>query len=58
VTIDVPERCAPAMQIAVWVSALFFTQKPYTTMGRAVRQADYSGLSSDRWPQELHSSHW
>ena len=26
VSIDVPERCAPAMQIAVWVSALFFTQ--------------------------------
>jgi ribonuclease PH len=34
------------MQIAVWVSALFFTQKPYTTMSCAVRQADYSGLSN------------
>jgi hypothetical protein len=30
------------MQIAVWVSALFFTQNTYTTMGGAVRQADYS----------------
>jgi hypothetical protein len=24
---DVPERCAPEIQIVVWVSILFFTQK-------------------------------
>jgi hypothetical protein len=30
------------MQIALWVSALLFTQKPYTTMSRLVRQAVYS----------------
>jgi len=28
------------MQIAVWLSALFFTQNAYTTMVNAVRQAD------------------
>src|SRR5262249_28506563 len=38
----VPERCAPAMQIAVWVSAILFTQRPYTTMTRWMRQADCS----------------
>jgi hypothetical protein len=47
VTIDVPDRCAPAIQIAVWVSALFFTQKPYTTMSCAVRQADCWPVCSD-----------
>src|SRR5262245_41933990 len=40
VSIDVPERCAPAMQIAVWVLALLFTQRPYTTTTRWVRQDD------------------
>jgi hypothetical protein len=42
VIILVPDRCAPAMQIAVWVSVLSFTHRPYTTIGCAVRQADYS----------------
>src|SRR5262245_56089532 len=40
VSIDVPERCAPAMQIAVLVSALLFTQRLYTTTPRWVRQGD------------------
>jgi ribonuclease PH len=39
-TIDVPERCAPAMQIALWVSALLFTQRLYTTTTGWVRQGD------------------
>ena len=38
----VPERCAPAMQIAVWVSAILFTQRPYRTTLRRTRQADCS----------------
>jgi len=38
----VPERCAPAMQIAVWVSAILFTQRPYRTTLRWTRQADWS----------------
>src|ERR1044071_2882300 len=38
----VPERCAPAMQIAVWVSAILFTQRPYRTTLRRTRQADWS----------------
>ena len=38
----VPERCAPAMQIAVWVSAILFTQRPYRTTLRWTRQADCS----------------
>jgi len=42
VSIDVPERCAPVMQTAVWVSAILFPQRPYTTMTRPVRQADCS----------------
>jgi hypothetical protein len=28
------------MQTAVWVSAILFPQRPYTTMARPVRQAD------------------
>ena len=47
----VPERCAPAMQIAVWVSAILFTQRPYTTTLRWVRQAD---CSAGRLLQNLH----
>ncbi len=35
----VPERCAPAMQITVWLAALFFTQNAYTTTWGSVRQA-------------------
>ncbi len=35
----VPERCAPAMQITVWLAALFFTQNAYTTTRGSVRQA-------------------
>ncbi len=38
----VPERCAPAMQIAVWVSAILFTQRLYRTTLRWMRQADCS----------------
>ena len=38
-SIDVPERCAPAMQIAVWVSAILFAQRPYRTTLRWTRQA-------------------
>ena len=36
----VPERCAPAMQIAVWVSAILFTQRLYRTTLLRTRQAD------------------
>jgi hypothetical protein len=35
VSIDVPERCAPAMQITVWSWVLFFTRKR---------------LNNDGWP--------
>jgi ribonuclease PH len=38
----VPERCAPAMQIAVWVSATLFTQRPYRTTTHRMRQAHCS----------------
>src|SRR5438034_11350007 len=38
----VPERCAPAMQTAVWVSAILFTQRPYRRTLRWTRQADCS----------------
>jgi ribonuclease PH len=38
----VPERCAPAMQIAVWVSATLFTQRPYRTTTHPMRQAHCS----------------
>src|SRR4051794_25104887 len=36
----VPERCAPAMQIAFWPLASVFTQRPYRTTARWVRQGD------------------
>src|SRR5215813_5855556 len=42
----VPERCAPAMQIAVWVSATLFTQRLYTTTLRWMRQADCSARAA------------
>jgi hypothetical protein len=42
----VPERCAPAMQIAVWISAPLFTQRLYTTTLLWVRQADCFAGSS------------
>src|SRR5438094_433294 len=38
----VPERCAPAMQIAGWISAILFTQRTYRTTRRWTRQADCS----------------
>ena len=43
----VPERCAPAMQIAVWVSATLFTQRPYRTTTHRMRQAHCS--AGDCW---------
>ena len=36
------------MQIAVWVSALFFTQNNYTTMGGSMRQAGLVSAGGQR----------
>src|SRR5438094_1284986 len=44
----VPERCAPAMQIAGWISAILFTQRTYRTTLRCTRQAD---CSAEQLPQ-------
>jgi hypothetical protein len=44
----VPERCAPAMQITVWLAALFFTQNAYTTTGGSVRQAGLVSVGGQR----------
>lgn len=44
----VPERCAPAMQITVWLAALFFTQNTYTTTGGSVRQAGLVSVGGQR----------
>ncbi|PYI95890.1 MAG: hypothetical protein DME98_14545 [Verrucomicrobia bacterium] len=46
----VPERCAPAMQITVWLAALFFTQNPYTTTWGSVRQAGLVSAGRQRSP--------
>ena len=44
----VPERCAPAMHITVWLAALFFTQNAYTTTGGSVRQAGLVSVGGQR----------